>query len=256
MAAMTVVVLGLAGCTDSGDFGRPRPSVWNDNIFPKLGEWSALDRGEQVSPFHLTDNEIELRNRSYRFIMPAHERSWFDRQVQELARTRIIPVAAQSVDSSAYHSSLTGGHYRSAASRYNRLTEDILADRVLIVAFVNVAGKVTEADRTRLKLAARSGDISWQAAADADARVAENEGLVLWVCERVRYRTKSFRYALDNLVVEMPAGEAVRAERAQLGLEEQTALLTGICGTGPFTTEPAKDAGDANALRMVVKYRG
>lgn len=210
-----------------------------------------MARGEPLSMFHLTDDEMEMRARAWNFIMPAHERSWFDTQVQELARTRIIPVVEQSVDPSAYHKALTSEPFRSPASRYNRLTDDIQSDRALIIAFVNVAAKVTQADRVRMKALARSQHIAWQTAAEADARVAENEGLVLWVCERVRYRTKSFRYTLDNLVVEMPGNAAIRTERALLGMEDQTAMLTSICGASPFVAEPVPQG-----LKMVVKYRG
>jgi hypothetical protein len=67
----------------------------------------------------------------------------------------------------------------------------------------------------------------------------------------VRYRTKSFRYALDNLVVEMPGNAAIRTERALLGMEDQTAMLTRICGASPFIAQPTPQG-----LKMVVKYRG
>lgn len=241
----------LGACAERGDLGRPQASFWNSTILPTAGSWAALARNEPVSMFHLTDDEMELRARSWNFIMPAHERSWFDTQVQELARTRIIPASEQSVDPSAYHRALTGEAFRSPVSRYNRLHDDIQSDRALIVAFINVAGKVTQADRIRLKALAHSSHIPWENAAEADARVAENEGLVLWVCERVRYRTRSFRYTLDNLVVEMPGNAAIRSERALLGLEDQAAMLTSICGAGPFVAEPTP-----KGLKVVVKYRG
>ena len=250
LAALCLTV-ALAGCAERGDLGRPQATFWNSTVLPTKGTWAALARSEPVSMFHLTDDEMELRARSWNFIMPAHERSWFDMQVQEMARTRIIPASEQSVDPSAYHKALTSEPFRSPASRYNRLADDIQSDRALIVAFVNVAGKVTQADRIRMKALAHSQHIAWQNAAEADARVAENEGLVLWVCERVRYRTKSFRYTLENLVVEMPGNGAIRAERALLGLEEQSAMLSSICGASPFVAEPTPQG-----TKIVVKYRG
>ena len=59
----------------------------------------------------------------------------------------------------------------------------------------------------------------------AQARVIENEGLIFWVCERVDFRIRSYRYALANLVVEMPSREAVRAERAIMALETEAVPL-------------------------------
>lgn len=250
LAALCLATL-LGACAERGDLGRPQVSFWNGTVLPTVGSWSALARTEPVSMFHLTDDEMELRARSWNFIMPAHERSWFDTQVQELARTRIIPASEQSVDPTAYHRALTGEAFRSPVSRYNRLHDDIQSDRTLIIAFINIAGKVTQADRIRMKALAHSSHIAWETAAEADARVAENEGLVLWVCERVRYRTRSFRHALDNLVVEMPGTAAIRAERALMGLEDQSAMLSSICGAGPFIAQPT-----AKGLKVVVKYRG
>jgi hypothetical protein len=245
------LAVSLAACAERGDLGRPQTSFWNNTVLPTAGTWAAMARNEPLSMFHLTDDEMEMRARAWNFIMPAHERSWFDTQVQELARTRVIPASEQSVDPSAYHRALTGEAFRSPASRYNRLTDDIQSDRTLIIAFANIAGRVTQADRVRMKALGHSQHIAWENAAEADARVAENEGLVLWVCERVRYRTKSFRYALDNLVVEMPGNAAIRTERALLGMEDQTAMLTRICGASPFIAQPTPQG-----LKMVVKYRG
>lgn len=250
LASLALCTL-LGACADRGDLGRARPSVWNNDILPSLGTLSAIARDETVSTFHMTDDEGELRARSWNFIMPAHERSWFDTQVSELARTRIIPVIEQSLDHSEYHRALTSEKFRSGTSRYNKLTDDVLSDRSLIIALANVAKKVVEADRVRMKAAKMSRHVSPDFAEEADARVVENQGLILWVCERVRYRTISFRHTLDNLVVEMPGSGAIRAERAILGMEDQTALLTRVCSSSPFETQPVE-----KGLKMVVKYRG
>jgi hypothetical protein len=162
-----------------------------------------------------------LRNRAWRFVSPAHERSWFDRQISELARTRILPVNAQSSTISAYWTALTGGDFRSPASRYRRLAEDAQADRLLISPFRQVTGRVVAADRVRLRTAEGSPWVPPQHHEPAVERVAENEGLVLWVRERLHYRILSYRFALDNLVVEMPSREAIMAERAIMALEQE-----------------------------------
>jgi hypothetical protein len=96
---LVLVVLSCAAagaCT--GDFGRPRASVWNDVILPQAGFQAASYRGEAASPFRMTDDEEQLRDRAWRFVMPAHERNYFEREVSALAYARILPVAAQSSD--------------------------------------------------------------------------------------------------------------------------------------------------------------
>ncbi|RYE82295.1 MAG: hypothetical protein EOP19_16535, partial [Hyphomicrobiales bacterium] len=69
----------LAGCSTTGDLGRPRPDILADKIAPAIGDWSARFRGEASSWFHLTDDEEQLRARAWRLVLPAHERSHFDR---------------------------------------------------------------------------------------------------------------------------------------------------------------------------------
>jgi hypothetical protein len=230
-ALAAVLGLGLAGCAaDVGDLGRARPSVWNDAIMPAIGSYAAWGRGEQVSSFHLTDDEEELRTRAWRFIMPAHERSWFHKNVQELARTRIIPVAWQTLSPDRYGAALMSESFRSEHSRYRRLSEDAAADMALIAPFRKIAQRVSVADKIRMRTAAVSPAIEPPTPENAAARVAENDGIVAWVRERLRYRIATYRHALDNLVVELPSREAVMAERAILALEAEARLFDGLAG--------------------------
>lgn len=231
---------GACGPT-TGDLGRPRPGVWNDTIAPTMGFWSATARGEAASPFHMTDDEQQLRDRAWRFVMPAHERNLFEREVSDLAHARVLPTSAQSSSVSDYVRSLTGGSFRSQASRYNRLAEDANADRLLIGPFRANAHRVVTADRIRLKALEAPPQVAPEQTDPAVARVVENEGLILWVCERVTFRLESYRYALANLVVEMPARDAVRAERSIMALEAEAAPLCKLPLIGVFGA--GKDAG-------------
>jgi hypothetical protein len=221
LAVLACLGAALSGClTETGDLGRPRPSIWNDSILPRAGLASAALRGEPTAlHFKYTDDESELRDRAWRFIMPAQERSLFDRQVQEMARTRILPVAVQSVDLSEYFFALRSETFHSPASRYRRLGEDATADRQLLPNFRGNALRVIRADGIRLAAGRASGLVPGSALNEAQARVAENVGIIVWVCERARYRLASYRYALDNLVVEMPQDQAIPAERAISALD-------------------------------------
>lgn len=242
--AMAALAPMASGCAPHpGDLGRPAPSVWNETLLPAAGSYAAWGRGEQVSAFALTDAEVELRDRAWRFVMPAHERSWFHREVQELARTRIIPVSWQSVSPDRYHAALLTGPFRSEYSRYRRLAEDAHADRALIAPFRRIVEQVAAADAARLKTAALSPNIHDPAPANARARVAENEGMAAWVRERLRHRVANYRYALDNLVVELPSTESVHAERAILALEAEMAALDGLIKAPYKLGQPIKVRG-------------
>ena len=139
----------LAGCT-TGDLGRPRPSIFSDQIAPAMGEWSARLRGEASSWFHLTDDEQQMRARAWRLVMPTHERSIFESQLSALAHARILPAQAQSSAVSDYQRALTSGSFASQASRYNRLAEDANADRALLGPFRANAIRVVNADPVAL----------------------------------------------------------------------------------------------------------
>jgi hypothetical protein len=213
------VALLMAGAASAcapvvGDLGRPAPSFANTHVWPPLGYAAAALRGEQVSPFHLTDDEKELRDRAWRFVMPAHERSWFQREVQYLAYARVLPVRLQSGDVSSYHAALLSEAFRSEVSRYRRLAEDAVADRKLIGPFRDLAERIHAADRVRQQTVALAGDLTLTQQEGAEARIAENDGLIAWVRERLRFRIASYRRALTDLVVELPSREAVAAERA------------------------------------------
>jgi hypothetical protein len=234
VASAALSCLLLAGCSTAGDLGRPRPNILSDQIAPALGEWSARFRGEASSWLRKTDDEEELRARAWRLVMPAHERSFFEREVSALAHARILPVEAQSGAISDYYNALTSGSFASQASRYNRLAEDAGADRALLGPFRGNAIRVINADRVRLRALEASPQIPPEQRDSAQDRVAENEGLMLWVCERAGFRLKSYRYALDNLVVAMPSREAVRAERAIMGFENELAAVCKLPLIGVF----------------------
>lgn len=227
------LMLALSACT-AGDFGRPRSNVWNDTILPQAGFWAASARGEAASAFRMTDDEEQMRDRAWRFVMPAHERNYFEREISALVQARVLPVSAQSQAISDYFAGLTRGSFASQASRYARLAEDANADRLLIGPFRANAGRVVAADRVRLRAVDGSPLVPPASRDPAFARVVENEGLILWVCERVNFRLESYRYALANLVVQTPSREAIRAERAIMALEAEAVPLCKLSLIGVF----------------------
>jgi hypothetical protein len=206
--------LGLAACAETGDFGRPRNSVWNSIIYPVTGLAAAHLPQEALSRFHLTDDETRLRDRTWRFVSVAHERqSFWD---------------GSGNDITSYHRALTLGFYVSQVSRYRRLSEDAMADRGLILPFRHVAGRVVAADDIRLRTARLSPRIDEEKRREAAIRAAENREVVERVRERLQFRVAAYRHALDNLVVEVPSREAIMAERAVMALEAEAALLNRI----------------------------
>ncbi len=242
-AAAPVVVLvlaaALAGCAETGDFGRPKPTLWNDTAGPLLGKGMATVREEPVSWNMLTDDEQELRNRAYRFLTPAKEQWGFERQIADMATKRIIPGSMVPKDPTTYHSAMKSFDDRSPRSRYQRLREDIDNDRILLGPYVAVACRVQEMDAVRLKALDRMSETSEWQASQARARVAENEALTSWVFEETVFRLASYRYSLENLVIESPDRDAIKVERVLTAFESDRAGLERCGRRGNINMTPS-----------------
>lgn len=224
-----------------GDFGRRADNVWTRSILPASGAWAARWRGEPVSDYPLTDDEQELRNRAYRYISPAHDRAWLDRKLAELRYTRNLPMAVDN-DHATYFRAITAASFRSIASRYLRLRDDVDADRAQLGPFLAVAHRVRDNDEIRLRAMQAAGEISEKQRENALERNAENEQIVSWTCASIAARTAGYRYALEHLVVAGPQREAILAERSVIALERDP---RGLC----IETSPLIDPDPRNPNR-------
>lgn len=261
-SAAILLALLASACVETGDFGRPRPSLWNDVALPATGSIAARLRGEPVSSYVLTDDEDELRRRAWRFVMPAHERSFFERQLAELVRARVLPVHGGPAFRASYFHALMRDGGASPSSRYRRLAEDVVADAKLMAPFALTAARVLKADEARLRGLAYVQDLTAWQAGEAALRVAENRCLIAWVRWEIDARAASYRYALEHLFIEAPQADGVAVERSLALFEAQRTVLDGLpggpwppsCGL-PASAEPmvATPAVAAPAAAVVVK---
>lgn len=223
----------LCGCVETGDFGRVKQhSTWNE-IVEGTGAIAARARQEPVSAYAYTDEERVLRDRAWRFLVPAHERAYFDRALAELAAKRVLPPLLGATDPTTYQRALLSGGAASPASRYRRLGEDAAADARLLPALAEAASRVAVADGVRLKTLDYARDVSASDVANATARVAENRCLLLWVRTALAHRIEGYRFALEHLVIETPQADAVPAERSLAQLSRSQAILDGLPATEP-----------------------
>jgi hypothetical protein len=227
------VSLLVAACSNTGDFGRRADTIVTNSILPQAGTLAAMARSEPVSAYPFTDDERELRDRAWRYLMPAHEAANLQHALAELSYTRVLPAWHHS-DRNHYHLLLLSGEFRSVASRYAKLADDIEADHLLLNPFVIVATRVCLADRARLRSLQHVSFLSGAQRDHALYRVEENRFLLAWVQRDWRYRANAFRYALEHLMIEAPQHEAVLAERRLLSLEAVLARYESwdVCGEG------------------------
>ncbi|MCJ2034894.1 hypothetical protein [Methylobacterium sp. J-068] len=214
----------LVGCAQEGDFGRPKANAWN-GLVETTGTLAARERDEPASAFPYTDDERGLRDRAWRFLMPAAGRDAFTDALANLTRTRLLPPNWRPNDPAAYHDTLMAEAFRSPVSRYRRLSEDIGTDARLIPQFAAVAARVKEADALRLRSLPFVKTLDDRDVRHAAMRVAENRCLIAWVRLETGLRAAGYRYALEHLLVEAPGPEAVQVERTLAALDGRRPIL-------------------------------
>ena len=225
---LTVALLSaalLSACARVGDFDRPNPSYFHDEMLPVVGAYAAQRRGEPVSNAPMTDDERTLRDLAYALIAPPITRQKWLVTLADLHQSRVLPNSNPPFSVESYASSLIDVPYRSATARYSRLIDDIRADSVRVTPFFTVAQRVVDMDTVREKGLAGIGRITAQEREIAMARVAENRMLIGWVYRRLGERVQGYRFALERLLIKTPAPAAVDAERALRAYEERLARI-------------------------------
>ena len=223
--AAGLALLMSACAAPRGDFDRPKPGIVNDAFLPMVGREFARGRGEPVSYAMLTDDEKELRDRSYRLVMPIHRRGFFARSRVELVRTRIWSDERYRPDPSLYYRKLRGDGFISSEARYNKIESDILADIPLIEPFYQVVRRVCFADASRIRALASTPHLTAAEEADATGRVYENARVIEWAQAALAWRIKSYAYAIQRQRIEIPSETAVASELALGRLAEEVAAL-------------------------------
>ncbi|MCT8971239.1 hypothetical protein [Microbaculum marinisediminis] len=245
-AVLSAVLLtaALAGCAaEAGDFGRPVKGYVNDVLLPDIGDRMARNRGEPVSDFMLTDDEKELRARSYRFIMPIHLDAFRARNETEWVRTRIWPDSRWRPDPTLYYRLMRKDGYQSNYGRWNSIIDEITADIPLVLPYYVVWQEVCRADQQRQAALSRTVMLTPTEDADARARVWENRRVADWAVTGMRWRVESYAYAIQRTEIEIPTGRYEAEANAVLDrLRSEvewlaTAVSDPTCGGGAIVSK-------------------
>lgn len=246
-----IVVAGLAaGCVARpvGDFGRAQPSVLHDTVMPYAGKLIAENRKEPVSNLNQTDQEREMHDRTWRFLIAAHSRDWlFDGSV-ELQRTRIGPARDFTYTTERYYTWLRSTTYQSSTTRYSTVGRHILADLDTVPTTFQSICAVLEVDRQRRVALAELGGIEQSVADNVAARRTENQWHIDWFVRALTYRYESYSYALDHLLVETPHEQSMGVDENLRRLRPwvDRARRGDFCGdgagagSGPGVTIPSR----------------
>lgn len=180
---------------------------------PVAGKFIADGRKEPVSWFNQTDEEDEMHNRVWRFLVAEHTNSWFYNMAVELQRTRITSATDDRSPITQYYSWLQQTPYSSSTVRYSTVGADILADTDTVPGTFIAICKVIEIDRQRA--ASRDGLNGLEPAVrdSVGARKSENDTYISWFVRALSYRYASYNYALDHLLVETPHPQSMEVDR-------------------------------------------
>lgn len=213
---------------ESGDFGRPRESVFVDEFLPWLKDGFDGLTGQRVATAPYTDDERTLRDLAYAILLPPEAEGPSRLTLAGIDFVELWNrwvVAPQPFDVRSYSEYLISTPYRSSTARYARLIDDIRADIGRVPPFFSMANRVVAADAIRarsfqfISLTREKLDL-------ARARIAENRGFIDRVYDRFRERIAGYRYALEALMVLTPSPNAVEAERALFVLEDRLKRMT------------------------------
>jgi hypothetical protein len=200
-----LALLTVSACArPAGDFGRAEHSVINDEVMPAIGNAKG-------SKFNLADQEIEMRDRVWRYLVAPHAYDWFGDIAVEFQRTRIAPISNKPLKTKKYYDWLHGTQFASSRVRYTRIEEDAIADiGMMPSAFASICA-VIQLDRQRGIASNQIDGLEDQVAVNAALRHDENEAVIGWFARSVAYRYESYSFALDHLLVETPHEEAISA---------------------------------------------
>jgi hypothetical protein len=210
-----------------GDFGRAERNVLNDEAMPAIG--NTLSDG---SRFNLADQEIEMRDRVWRYLVAPHAYDWFGDVAVEFQRTRITPISNKPLKTRKYYDWLHSTRFASSRVRYTRIEEDAIADLGMMPsAFASVCA-VIELDRQRGIASNQIIGLEDEVSVNAAKRHAENQVVIGWFARSVYYRYESYSYALDHLLVETPHEEAisVNGRLSELAIWVEAAQRGDFCG--------------------------
>lgn len=196
-----------------GDFGRAAPSFTHDTLFPAIGENRARERGEAVSSLNRTDQEEEMHNRIWRFLVAPHAKDWMFDASTELQRTRIVAARDAKWTIERYYNWLKTSAYQSSRTRYSTVGSHVQSDIDTLPTTFAAICAVIEIDRQRaISYAELRHGVPPRLQQEIAARKSENSASISWFVRALNYRYDSYDFALDNLLVATPHEQSLAVD--------------------------------------------
>lgn len=214
LAAVIVATLPVApaAAQQLGDFGRMEPGFVNDELIPLVDRNRKGMNGRPVDGFNLTDEEVEMRDRVWRFLIAPHAKDWAWPYSAEIRPAKAGSGTEKQIGK--YYRWLTGQRYASSRVRYNTMAGHIAADNGTLEGTFRSICAVIEVDRQRGVAVAEVDGLEAEMQVRVDKRDRENGAFIDRFVLALSFRYESYQYALDHFLVETPHQEAVKVDTA------------------------------------------
>ena len=207
LAALLVGVTLSACARPLGDFGRAEPDPLHEGAANAVRAWRDLKQPGSV--FNLTDEEQEMRDRVWRYLVAPEAYDWFGDSLAELMRIGFQPVKFKAPARDRYYLWLHGTSFASSKTRYAQLGDDIEADLDTMPATFAAICTVEGIDRQRGIAANGVSGLEEKMRLGAAAQQAENRAVIAWFAAALEARYGAYSYSLDHLIVETPHPGAI-----------------------------------------------
>lgn len=214
LLALTALVALGACVRQTSDFGRAAPGAaatayrdQENRLFtPDEGAGEALAALGFRDPqsFAFTDEERQMQDRVWRFVVAPHARAWmFDRSVRP-QRQKVALLMDETFAPEDYFAWLKAQNYRSSSVRFATVADHIEADIATAPATVEAICAVdTLTERRRIAIVEIDPADPAIAVALAD-REARNQDFIDWFVRALTTREAAYKLALDRLLIETP----------------------------------------------------
>ncbi len=247
--AALLLATALAGCARPvGDFGRAEDDPLHDAVGQTTGALRSLN--QPLSAFNLSDEESEMRDRIWRYLVAPEAYDWFGDSVVELSREGFEVKTLKPPGKDRYYVWLHNQTFASSSVRYSRLSDDVNADVGTMPGAFSSICAVETLDGQRRTAENGISDREPGMKLGVATRRAENETMIGWFATAVAARYASYSYALDHLLVETPHANAIATDAAL----NQLAVFVDKSGQDDFCDPSAASAGSRQGPAIRSRY--
>jgi hypothetical protein len=210
-AALTAgLAVFLAGCANTGDFGRYQPSYFEDQFLPGVKSvFSGFGSGA-VSSYPLTGDEQRLRELAQNLAQPhARATPWGNIRRQAHA-VGLVRDTTQANRARGHAIGLVPLKYKSPYWMHDALNNAIKDDIGQVREFMTVVARVYDTDNIRYRRLVNSSNLSGLAIRNVSARIRENRGIVGATLVVLDNRVADYRLDFEHMRLRAPSAREGR----------------------------------------------